>query len=67
MSTERPAVHAAAMDLLARVSGALNGVLPPGFRGKLEIVVDGHGVEPHNCAVQFRPSQPKAGMTGGKP
>lgn len=55
--------HVAAFDLCDKVAKAVQAVLPPGFRGDLRIVVDRGVVFPHDVVVQFRPPQPKAGMT----
>ena len=54
-------LHAAVHDLSAAVARALQAVLPPGFRGHLEIAVDGGVVQPYDVSVKFRPPQPKAG------
>jgi len=56
-------VHVAAFELSAVVARALQAILPKGFRGVLTIAVDNGVVLPHDVSVQFRPPQPKAGMT----
>ena len=55
-------IHVAAHDLCAALAHALNLALPVGFRGKIEVTIDGSAVKPENVAVMFRPPQPKAGM-----
>lgn len=60
-------VHLAAFELSAAVARAVQAVLPKGFRGVLTIAVDNGVVLPHDCTVQFRPPQPKAGMTRNTP
>jgi hypothetical protein len=61
MSSPVP-VHAAAFDLCGEIAKAVQRVVPPGFRGRLEIQVDRGVVLPENVSVQFRPPQVKAGM-----
>jgi len=47
--------------LAAVVAKALSLALPPGFRGKLHVVVDSKQVNPHNVTVEFRPTHPQGG------
>lgn len=55
-------LHEQAHEFAAVVAHAVNRVLPEGFRGRIEISVDGHGVRPYDVAVHFRPPQPRGPM-----
>jgi hypothetical protein len=55
-------VHEAAYDLSAAIARAVQAVIPPGFRARIEISVDSGKVLPENVGVSFRPVQPKAGQ-----
>ena len=51
------AVHIQAYELIAAIAKAVEPVLPPHFRGKVEIHVDNGKIAPENVAIQFRPPQ----------
>jgi hypothetical protein len=56
--------HQAVYALCQKVAAALKANLPAGFRGKLTVnILDSNGPLPHDVVVEFRPPQPKAGMT----
>jgi hypothetical protein len=51
-------------ELVARLHAAIKPVLPYGFRGKVQFVVDKPELAVHDITVvmEFRPVQPKAGQ-----
>jgi hypothetical protein len=50
--------------LVARLHAAIKPVLPYGFRGKVQFVIDKPELAVHDITVvmEFRPVQPKAGQ-----
>lgn len=53
------ALHDEVFELNRRIARAVQALLPQGFRGRFQIVVDNGVCVSHNVSVEFREPQPK--------